>query len=109
MSERLKDLQRQRALAQEQVDWFDRQIAAETGAATPPAAAAPAGPQPAAPASAPAAHDAEAAADRIMAQYREQSKSKPADIKRGCILYFVFGLGLLGIAFATVYILYTRR
>ena len=36
MSDRLIELQRQRALAQEQVAWFDREIAHESGAAAKP-------------------------------------------------------------------------
>ena len=95
MSDRLKDLQRQRALAQEQLAWFDREIARETGtqvlppsAPTAPAARVPPSPpstQPATPSD----------ADAIIAQYQDPGRSVHSETKRGCLLYFFAALGAL--------------
>ena len=101
MSDRLKDLQRQRAQAQEQLARLDREIARETGAA-PPRASAPsttavtpqAGP----------AH-AETDAEAMMAQYRSDPQALHRNVKRGCFLYFVGALALLALALLAFYFL----
>lgn len=116
MSDRLVDLQRQRALAQEQVAWFDREIAKETGHVTPPAApvtptipaAVPVIPRP----TAAAADEAAArAAQEIIAQYEDghNPQSAAKDVKRGCYLAFCFALGAVVLIFLTAYFIYTRR
>ena len=89
MSDRLKDLQRQRALAQEQLAWLDREITRESG--TPPPSI------PAPPAGRPVL--AEADAEALLAQYRTDPQALQRGVKRGCFLYFfaAFGLLLLGI------------
>lgn len=101
MSDRLKDLQRQRALAQEQLAWLDREIARETGATatapTPPAA--PAAPAPVTPANA----DAARLADEILARYKDEAASSPGDVKRGCYLYFALAFVLLGLGLVALY------
>lgn len=115
MSDRLADLQRQRALAQEQVAWFDREIAKESGRVTPPASA-PAAPIPTAPViprpTAAAADEAAArAAQEIIAQYQDghSPQSAATDMKRGCYLAFFFALGAVVLIFLTAYFIYTRR
>jgi hypothetical protein len=120
VSDRLVDLQRQRALAQEQVAWFDRELARETGQVTPPTAAAATALTPVTPAAAPviprptaaAADEAAArAAQEIIAQYQEgpSPKSAAKDMKRGCYLAFFFALGAVALIFLTAYFIYTRR
>lgn len=102
MSDRLADLQRQRALAQEQVAWFDREIARETGEL--PAVASLL--EPKAPAASP--HSARTTAD-ILSQYNKETPGSMAkDAKRGCFLYFAFALGAVVIAAVGAYLIYTR-
>ena len=116
MSDRLTELQRQRALAQEQLAWFDREIAKETGQAQPAAFTPERGPV-ATPQSATAvriAADAEAAArtaEEILARYHQPGPSMEKDVKRGCYLYFILALGLLVIFAVGAYFLYinTKR
>ena len=105
MSDRLADLQRQRSLAQEQVAWFDREIAKETGpkASTIPAAVALTSGQPLAPTA------TDRTADEILAQYQPNPLTAAKDIKRGCYLYFAFALGAVVIAAVGTYLIYTRQ
>ena len=102
MSDRLTELQRQRALAQEQLAWLDREIARETGAATPaptsPAATA------ATPPTAGLVH-AEADAEALLAQYRSDPQALHGDVKRGCFLYFIAAFGLLALGLLAFYFL----
>lgn len=104
MSDRLKDLQRQRALAQEQLAWLDREIAREAGQGTPLAAHPPV---PRAPetVSPPPAGSAQAAADAeaILAQYQSDPGSLQKNIKRGCYLYFFAALGILALGILALY------
>jgi hypothetical protein len=115
VSDRLADLQRQRALAQEQVAWFDREIAKETGrpALSAPAPAAPVLVTPVIPRpTAPASDEAAArAAQEIIAQYQEghDPQSAAKNMKRGCYLAFCFALGAVALIFLTAYFIYTRR
>ncbi len=119
MSDRLAELKRQRALAQEQLAWFDREIARESGQL--PAAALPGTPltplTPAVPvstipvvdsaASAAAEAAAARAADEILAKYEKNPQNAAQDVKRGCYLWFAFGMGMLAIGTISVYVLYT--
>lgn len=100
MSDRLTELQRQRALAQEQLAWFDREIARESaGTNTPPAASAPA----LAPAlfkNTPPAADAPVSdhdAEKILERYRHTSHPVKDEVKRGCFLYFFAAFALLAL------------
>lgn len=104
MSDRLADLQRQRALAREQVAWFDREIAKETNAKASalPAAVASTSARPPAPAA------TDRTADEILAQYQQNPLTAAKDVKRGCYLYFAFALGSVVIAAVGAYLLYTR-
>jgi hypothetical protein len=101
VSDRLQDLQRQRALVQEQLAWLDREIAALQGPTAPPPTPVPyatpvppVAPRYTPPSSADAAA-AEQAADEILAQYRQESQSLQTTVRRGCFLYFFIAMGLL--------------
>jgi len=108
MSDRLKDLQRQRALAQEQLDWLDREIARETGAAAtlPPRSATPPMPEPA---NRPSASAVAPSAEQILAQYQSRGRPMAEEAKRGCILYFIVGMILLVLAVGAVFLLKYKR
>ncbi len=104
MSDRLKDLQRQRALAQEQLAWLDREIAREMGTAAPvpPAPVVPVAPP--AP-SVPAIADADA--DKIMAQYRS-AQPIHNEVKQGCLVYFFAAFAVVGVVVALLYLFHRR-
>lgn len=104
MSDRLRELQRQRALAQEQVAWLDREIAKEAQAS--------AGSQPPAAPVAPGlivAVPTEAIADEILAQHRQSAQNATKDVKRGCYLYFALAMGAVMLFAAGVYFIYSRK
>ena len=115
MSDRLKDLQRQRALAQEQLAWFDREIARESGQApatpqpaTVPLPVTPTGPSaplvPSVPTPThPSAAETERLADEIIARYKDEHASSPADVKRGCFLYFGLAFLLVAVGLVALY------
>lgn len=106
MSDRLKELQRQRALAQEQLDWLDREIAAESGRAQSSGEATtdnkPSTPPPPAP-------DVTAVADEILSQYQNEAQTAQKDVKRGCFLYFFLAFALLGFGVLVLYFLTIRK
>ena len=101
VSDRLTELQRQRALLQEHLAWLEREIAREGGARTQP----PTAPvshlthapfvTPASRSPAPDPVAARHAADEIMARYQQPTTDTAKDVKKGCYLYFVFAMGLL--------------
>lgn len=107
MSDRLKELQRQRALLQEHLAWLDAEIARETGAlpavaslletkGTPQATATP-------------VSIAGQSAEDILARYNQDKPGNMAkDAKRGCLLYFIFLMCAVAIFAAGVYVLYTQ-
>ena len=104
MSDRLKDLQRQRALAQEQLAWLDREIARETGgkAATPPTSTA------AATTTAettPVIQPTGTSPDDIIAEYQKHARPVHSEVRRGCFLYFFSALGLVILALLGFYFL----
>ena len=108
MSDRLKDLQRQRAIALEQLAWLDREIAAQSGQPAP--APAPAWPAPVAPAATPppAAHT-EAVAEEILANYQNDPINVKSNVKRGCFLYFFLAFAVVGLAVWALYYYHTSR
>ena len=82
MSDRLAELQRQRALAQEQLAWLDREIAKETGQAPVAAAPAPAIVPVAAPQRTAVSDEAAArAAQEIIAQYEKPTGTMTQDAR----------------------------
>lgn len=111
MSDRLAELQRQRALAQEQVAWFDREIAKETGQA-PTTAAAPVTVVPTtvrlpAPTDFTAKDNAAAReAEDIIAQYQQSPADAAKDAKKGCYMWFVFVMMTVVLCAAGIYFLY---
>jgi len=112
VSDRLTELQRQRALAQEQLEWFDREIARERGEAVFPVTPA-VTPSPSF-ASASAARsvatrsaaESDAQATEIIKRYQKTERPVKDDVRRGCFLYFFAAFLLLGLAVATFYLLY---
>lgn len=106
MSDRLKELQRQRALAQEQVAWFDREIAREQGATSQP----PAAPEiPFVRGGVPSPHNASPAdGDRILDQYRSSGTSIKSEVRRGCFLYFFAAFALVALGAVAFYLLWRR-
>ena len=102
MSDRLTDLQRQRALAQEQVAWLDREIAQEARQmpAIVPPAEVPAAIKPLASAA------NVRTADEIIAQYQQNPLTTEKDVKKGCYLYFACALGAVVLFALGVYLFY---
>ncbi|HEX7630841.1 MAG TPA: hypothetical protein VF388_01805 [Lacunisphaera sp.] len=107
MSDRLAELQRQRALAQEQLAWFDREIARETGQPVPVAAVANPVETPTASADQ-AVKDAAAAreAEHILAQFQEVPQDAAKDAKQGCYLWFAFLMTIVLLSGAAIYFFY---
>jgi hypothetical protein len=106
VTDRLKDLQRQRALAQEQLAWLEREIARESDPLTPSPPSPVASPQAAA-VTAPTVTGAQAAAEAeaILAQYKSDPSALQKNVKRGCYLYFFAAIGLLGLGVLALYFL----
>ena len=104
MSDRLQELLRQKTLLAEQAAWLEREIAAEQARAgvTPPAPAA------GAPASPPPASSV-ATAEALFEQYRPNPQSVQQEVKRGCYLYFLGALVLLGLGVFAIYLVYRHR
>jgi hypothetical protein len=99
-------LRRQRDLLREHLAWLEREIAAQDG--IPPADQPPRLVQPNFGVT---ASDADRDAEAILAQFRRSAPAIETQAKRGCILYFSIGLGLLvavALAFAYYYVK-TRR
>ena len=104
MSDRLPELQRQRALIRDHLAWLDREIAALQPAApsgSPPAEGPGAGSRPA------PATDTQAA--EILSHYRQEPVSLQDGVRRGCLLYFFGALGLLVVSVGVAYLLYIRN
>ena len=105
MSDRLKDLQRQRALAQEQVAWLDREIARETGAVSVPASA----PAPTPLAASPAAPAPTSPADELIERYAEKEKPVHDQVKQGCLLYLGIAFGLVGLGVLALFLYHQMK
>jgi hypothetical protein len=109
VSDRLNELRRQRALAQEQVDWFDREIARESGAQVPPAPS-PAPVHTPLPAAKQAEPDAiERDAQKILERYRHAGHPIRTEVRKGCYIYFVMAFVLVGLIFLAVYFFLHNR
>ena len=104
MSDRLQELLRQKALLAEQAAWLEREIAAEqarSGATSPvTAVATPASPPPA---------PVDSSAVTLLDQYRPNPQSVQQDVKRGCYLYFLGALVLLGLGVLAIYLAYRGK
>ena len=101
MSDRLKDLQRQRALAQEQAAALEREIAREMGAASAPAPTSPSAPLAPTPPLPPAAA---AHADELIERYGQQEKPVHDQVKHGCLLYLAGAFGVVGLGILALYL-----
>ena len=112
MSDRLNELQRQRALAQEQLAWFDREIARERGVTIPPET-----PKPAASAASTlitstkavvitSTAETDAQAADIIQRFQKTERPIKDDVRRGCYLYFFSAFLLLGLAAYAFYLLH---
>ncbi len=133
MSDRLRELLRQRALLQEHLAWLDREIAGASDSTTAAPAAAPtvrssqpvpvplpaAVPLPALPpaSSAPIASalpapppvDVTPVAENILREYRVEPRSLQQDVRKGCLLYFVAAFVLLGLGVTVLYFAISSR
>ena len=107
MSDRLAELQRQRALVQEHLAWLDREIAAAgkpTDRSLPAAATTTATTLPATPtAVAPKPTPSEVHVDELLAQYRSAPGAVRQDVRKGCLLYFALALVVLAASVAILY------
>ena len=114
VSDRLNELQRQRALLQAHLAWLEREITREAGAPARPVAAAPLPHLTQAPFPALAQRResdpvaAQHAAEEIMARYQQPVTDTTRDVKRGCYLYFAFAMGLLILGVIGWYYLHTQ-
>ena len=112
VSDRLKELQRQRALVQEQLAWLDQEIATLQGSPvtekTVPVVTVPL-PVQKTPAVFSDAAAAEQAAEEILAQYKQEGESLQSSVKRGCFLYFFIALALLGLGVFALYLFRSSR
>ncbi len=97
MSERLRHLQRQQVLLREHLAWIEAEITRETVPAelNPPRSAAwlPQKPVETEPID----------ADALIERYAEKERQHPADIRRGCLLFFVGALALLALTITAVW------
>jgi hypothetical protein len=112
VSDRLKDLQRQRALVQEQLAWIDREIATiqtkPVPVLPPSEPTAVVAPAKNAPASFGDAAAAERAAEEILAEYQQESQSLQKSVKRGCFLYFFAAMSLFVLGVFILYLIKSR-
>jgi hypothetical protein len=96
VSDRLKELQRQQALAQAQAAALEREIARELGATAPPPGAAPA------PATAPQSR-VDTDADKLIEQYSQKQRPIHDQVRSGCLVYFFAALALVGLGLVALY------
>lgn len=118
MSERLTELQRQRALIQNHLSWLDREIAAAQGLPIPPQTspipnATPALSHIAAPVTAPIAKAVETTdeveAERIIGRFQQDPNTLKTNTRRGCLTAFALALGLMALVTFIAYWLYARH
>jgi len=96
MSDRLTELQRQRALIQGHLAWLDQEIVAATGKPAmrsdfPLPAVKPVETVPMATAA------VEPLADELIAKFGAEPKGTVQDARKGCVLWFIFAMVLLGL------------
>ena len=119
MSDRLRELHRQRALLQDHLAWLDREIA-NAGENRSPASSVPVAPvvspapltvAPVAVTSNPAPAHAPPpaplgplpAADTILEKYRVAPASLQQDVRKGCFLYFAAAFAVLALGVIALY------
>lgn len=100
MSDRLAELQRQRALLQAHLSWLDREIAAAAGKSSPaegassPTVAAPSLPNPA-----PAAN-----AEELISRFGANPQDSIKSTRQGCFIVFALAFVILGLAVYAIYL-----
>jgi hypothetical protein len=104
-SDRLTELQRQRALVQEQLAWFDREIARETGQGAPTAASPSSAERPADTAPVAETPIIDREAEKILERYRHAGHPVKDEVKRGCLLYFFAAFALLALGLTAFWFL----
>jgi hypothetical protein len=110
MSDRLAELQRQRALAQEQLAWLDREIARESGATAKPLdpVITPATTMPVVGGMPPPRDVPGPSPDELLKQYQNSGTSIHREVKRGCLMYFFAAFALLALALVAFYLFWRR-
>lgn len=105
MTDRLRELQRQRELLRQHADWLEREIAAEAARSGSPAQTVVPAPAPSpAPAATPPQTAATPSAEEILRQYTRDPHTSSAEVKRGCWAIFAGGLALLVLVVVTWYV-----
>ena len=111
MSDRLTELQRQRALVQVHLAWLDREIAGEQGIRPSPVAPLANSPTPLLAPSPATANAQDSAA--ILPQFGSDSKSEVQSVRKGCFIVFAISmvpaLGVLGYVLYQFYLSYISR
>jgi hypothetical protein len=97
MSERIRTLQRQQAILREHLAWIEAEIAQEI-VPTDTCTNRPATWQRTTPASKDPID-----ADALIERYAGKERQNPADIRRGCLLFFIGTLALCAIVIASVW------
>lgn len=107
MSERLRHLQRQRALLSEHLAWIDSEIASETTATS---NAAPRAPAPAESIASPLSPAAivPLEADALIEKYAAHERQNPDDLRRGCLYVFASAVLLFAAGVTAVWLLFYR-
>ncbi len=103
MSDRLTELQRQRANIQAQLDWINQEIAREQGIPHPPSKIASTPNSLVIPSALIADQDAEA----IISQFGSDTKNEIQHVRKGCFIAFGVALALLALGVYGIY-LYSR-
>jgi hypothetical protein len=109
VSDRLNELNRQRALLQEQLAWLDREIATEKMRSSLAEPQRSLHQEPAPPVASPPVSAATTDADSILAQYRSDPTSLKNDVRKGCLLYFAIASALVGLIVILLYFNYRSR
>ena len=107
MTDRLQELQRQRALIREQLLWIEREIAATEGIPSLPTKLSPS-PQ-TAPASAAPSVSGSSEAEKILTEFKRDTAVVGTDARRGCLLIFSIAMGLFALAVIIGYYFYGRH
>jgi hypothetical protein len=107
MPDRLQELQRQRALIQEQLAWLDREITAAQGIPPLPINAVHP-PQVVAPTTRPTATTSDEA-EKILGEFKKETFEVKTDAQRGCLIFFLITMGLLTLGAAIGYYFYGRH
>lgn len=108
-SDRLKELQRLRAAAQEQLAWFDREIAQEQNLpSSTRLAEVPKPPSSEGGAPPPRESASPLDADKLIQRYQSSGGSIRDEVKRGCFIYFFAALALLVAGVSVAYLLWKK-